>query len=124
MGGNGAVAPRGFAASPCAGSALGWEMRKMPAASGECVPAIAICGSVSGVLGATSGEVRKRGELVHAVAGDPAQHLVVGDGPGVAMGAFGGLLAGDAQARGARPVEDVPDPGDRGLRASITLAAR
>ncbi len=65
------------------------------------------------------GRGQEGGELVHAAAGDPAQHRVVGGRPGVAMAArfarFGGLLAGNAQRAAVVAVEHVPDPGDRGL---------
>ncbi len=79
-------------------------------------PAPSARASASGVPGATSAEVRKAASLSMLPCGDPPQHGVVGGRPGVAVAALDGLRAGDAQGAPLLAVEDVPDPGDGGLR--------
>ena len=115
------MATAGWAASFGSGSACGWKMRKMPAASGEesGAPASAMRGSLSGVPGATSGEVRKAASWSMLLLAMRRSMAVVGGRPGVVVAGqgrrFGRLLAGDAQGAPVVAVEHVPDPGDGGL---------
>src|SRR5215475_4153319 len=58
---------------------------------------------------------QKDGEPFHAIAGDPAEHCVIGSCPGVVMTNLCSLLAADAQGTLFLLVKYVPDPGHCGL---------
>ena len=83
-----------------------WKMRKMPAASGEdaCGPAERQLRRLRPARRARRhlGRGQEGGELVHAAAGDPPQHGVVGGRPGVMAAGRHALAVSSPAMRKAR----------------------